>query len=71
MADAPTDALLQNLGERVKIDISQNAVRSNLLQLVGEKQKKRITEGMDDKGELDEQPELPPLDPKEQDIALL
>ena len=37
MVDNPTAALLNNVGERMKINIGDEAVRSNLLNLVGEK----------------------------------
>ena len=71
MADFPTDALLQNVGERMKININDEAVRSNLLNLVGEKQRKRIVEHTEQADDVTEQPELPTLDPVEQDLAQL
>ena len=71
MADNPTAALLQGVGERMKIDVNDEAVRSGLLNLVGEKQRKRIVDHQEQSADITEQPELPPLDPVEQDIAQL
>lgn len=54
------------MGERMKININDEAVRSNLLNLVGEKQRKRIVEStQQDNLDLTEMPDLPPLDPAE------
>jgi hypothetical protein len=44
MADNPTAALLQGVGERMKVNVNDEAVRSGLLNLVGEKQRKRIVD---------------------------
>lgn len=54
MADNATDALLMNVGERMKININDEAVRSNLLNLVGEKQRKRIVESTEQAGDVTE-----------------
>lgn len=72
MADTASSALLQNMGERMKINIGDEAVRSNLFKLVGEKQKKRIIEAKEAASQdLAEMPTLPVLDEEEQDIAQL
>lgn len=60
------------MGERMKINIGDEAVRSNLFKLVGEKQKKRIIEAKEAASQdLAEMPTLPVLDEEEQDIAQL